>query len=82
VCDVPPFLPALRLQVEGANGNGIALESFSDIPGVAIPDHEHPIHFLNLLTHGEIEAQWDYGGTESQRGEQPRHNLFIASRYS
>jgi AraC family transcriptional regulator len=42
--------------------DGIALESFSDVPGVSIPDHEHPTHFLNLLTHGNIKAQWTTEG--------------------
>lgn len=38
------------------------MESFSNVPAVAIPDHDHPTHFINLLTHGNITAQWTMGG--------------------
>ena len=41
---------------------GIALESFSDIPGAAIPTHEHPTHFLNLLVKGNVRAEWTTDG--------------------
>lgn len=42
--------------------NGIALESFNDVPACTIPEHEHPTHFLNLLTSGRIRSQWTIGG--------------------
>jgi len=42
--------------------NGISLEAFDNIPACSIPEHEHPTHFLNLLTHGRIRAQWTSGG--------------------
>jgi AraC family transcriptional regulator len=42
--------------------NGIVLESFNDVPACTIPEHEHPTHFLNLLTSGRIRSQWTIGG--------------------
>ncbi len=61
-CALCPFPTRSSITSKGAGWNGIALESFSDIPGVAIPDHEHPTHFLNLLTRGVIKAQWTTEG--------------------
>jgi AraC family transcriptional regulator len=61
-CALCPFPTRSSITSRGAGWHGIALESFSDIPGVAIPDHEHPTHFLNLLTYGEIKAQWTMEG--------------------
>jgi len=34
--------------------NGVALEAFHNVPACTISDHEHPTHFLNLLTAGQI----------------------------
>jgi AraC family transcriptional regulator len=42
--------------------NGVALEAFHDVPACTISDHEHPTHFLNLLTAGKIRAQWTTEG--------------------
>ena len=42
--------------------NGISLEAFDNIPACSIPEHEHPTHFLNLLTRGRIRAQWTSDG--------------------
>jgi AraC family transcriptional regulator len=61
-CAVCPIPAISSLSSRGAGWNGIALESFSDVPGVSIPDHDHPTHFLNLLTHGNIKAQWTTEG--------------------
>ena len=61
-CPMCPFPTRSSLTSKGAGWDGIALESFADIPSVAIPDHEHPTHFLNLLTHGSIKAQWTMEG--------------------
>jgi AraC family transcriptional regulator len=47
------------------------MESFSDIPGVAVPDHEHPTHFVNLLTRGEIKAQWTTEGRSHSATNSP-----------
>jgi AraC family transcriptional regulator len=61
-CAVCPIPAISSLTSKRAGWDGIALESFSDVPGVSIPDHDHPTHFLNLLTHGNIRAQWTTGG--------------------
>jgi AraC family transcriptional regulator len=61
-CAVCPIPALSSLSSKRAGWDGIALESFSDVPGVSIPDHEHPTHFLNLLTHGNIKAQWTTEG--------------------
>ena len=61
-CSMCPFPTRSSLTSKGAGWDGIALESFTDIPSVAIPDHEHPTHFINLLVRGEVKAQWTAGG--------------------
>jgi AraC family transcriptional regulator len=61
-CGVCPIPALSSLHSKRAGWDGIALESFSDVPGVSIPDHDHPTHFLNLLTHGNIRAQWTSEG--------------------
>jgi AraC family transcriptional regulator len=61
-CAVCPIPAISSLSSKGSGWDGIALESFSDVPGVSIPDHDHPTHFLNLLTHGNIKAQWTTEG--------------------
>ena len=61
-CSVCPIPAISSLSSKRAGWNGIALESFSDVPGVSIPDHDHPTHFLNLLTRGNIKAQWTTEG--------------------
>ena len=59
---VHPIPSISSLSSKRAGWDGIALESFSDVPGVSIPDHDHPTHFLNLLTHGNMRAQWTMEG--------------------
>lgn len=61
-CPLCPFPTLSTLCSEHVGWDGIAMESFTDVPAVAIPDHEHPTHFINLLTHGNITAQWTVGG--------------------
>ena len=61
-CAVCPIPALSSLSSKQAGWDGIAMESFSDVPGVSIPDHDHPTHFLNLLTHGNIRAQWTTEG--------------------
>jgi len=38
------------LSSDGAGWNGLALESYCSIPGCEIAEHEHPTHFLSLLS--------------------------------
>jgi len=60
-----------REMLRRAGWKGIAMESFSDIPGGAVPDHEHPTHFVNLLTRGEIKAQWTTEGRSHSATNSP-----------
>ena len=61
-CGTCPIPAVSSLNSKSAGWDGIALESFSDVPGVSIPEHDHPTHFLNLLTRGNIKAQWTTQG--------------------
>ncbi|MBV9508004.1 MAG: helix-turn-helix transcriptional regulator [Acidobacteriia bacterium] len=61
-CAVCPFPTRSSLSSKHTGWDGIAMESFINVPAVSIPDHEHPTHFINLLTHGNITAQWTMGG--------------------
>ena len=70
-CALCPFPTRSSLTSKGAGWRGIALESFTDIPGVAIPDHEHPTHFVNLLTRGELTAQWTTEGRTHSAANSP-----------
>lgn len=56
-------IPALStLNSKGSKWWGVALESFCNVPGCNIPEHEHPNHFLNLLTGGTTRARWRSDG--------------------
>jgi AraC family transcriptional regulator len=61
-CAMCPFPTVSSLSSRHAGWDGIAMESFINMPAVAIPDHEHPTHFINLLTQGTTTAQWTMGG--------------------
>jgi AraC family transcriptional regulator len=61
-CAMCPFPAISSLSSNHAGWDGIAMESFTDVPAVAIPDHDHPTHFINLLTHGNLTAEWTMGG--------------------
>jgi AraC family transcriptional regulator len=45
-----------------ARWDGLALESLIDLPAVAVPDHEHPTHFLSLLVGAPLAIEWTTGG--------------------
>jgi AraC family transcriptional regulator len=61
-CPICPMPVVSTLSSEHVGWNGIGLESFPDIPAVAIPTHEHPTHFLNLLVKGSVRAEWTTEG--------------------
>ena len=42
--------------------NGIALESYKNVPAGTLSEHEHPAHFLTLLTSGRVRYQWTIEG--------------------
>src|SRR5690349_17474362 len=51
--------------------DGIAMESFNNIPACAVPEHEHPTHFLNLLRAGRITCRWTTGIQRGSAEEGP-----------
>ena len=59
---VSPIPTVSTISSRHVGWNGIVLESFNDVPACTIPEHEHPTHFLNLLTSGRIRSQWTIGG--------------------
>ena len=59
---VPPIVTASAVSSRLVGWNGIALESFQDVPSSNVPEHEHPTHFLNLFTSGRTKVQWTMDG--------------------
>src|SRR5262249_38858972 len=59
-----------------ARWDGLALESFPDLPPVAIPDHEHPTHFLGLLLGAAVETEWTTAG-RTQRAVTPPGTIYL-----
>src|SRR5262249_54891834 len=54
-----PLIPETSIvPSHAARWDGLALESFPDLPPLAIPDHEHPTHFLGLLLGAAVETEW------------------------
>ena len=70
-CALCPIPVLSSLSSKRAGWDGIALDSFTDVPAVSIPDHEHPTHFLNLLTRGNIKAQWTMEGRSHSANNGP-----------
>src|SRR4026209_2894844 len=62
VCPIPT---RSTLSSRHSGWHGLAVESFTDVPACNIPEHEHPTHFLNLLTSGQIRSQWTADGRTS-----------------
>ena len=58
-CPVPALPTASSRDV---GWNGIALESYKNVPGGTLGEHEHPAHFLTLLTSGRVRYQWTIEG--------------------
>ena len=59
---VSPIPTLSTLSSRHVGWNGIVLESFDDVPACAVPDHEHPTHFLNLQRAGQITFEWTTEG--------------------
>ena len=55
-----PTLPLVSSRDVG--WNGIALESYNNVPAGTLSEHEHPTHFLTLLTSGRVRYQWTIEG--------------------
>jgi len=59
---ISPIPAPAEISSRRTGWRGIALESFRNIPPCSIPVHEHPAHFLNLLTAGQVKCKWTSGG--------------------
>jgi len=70
-CALCPIPVLSSLNSKRSGWDGMALESFTDVPAVSIPVHEHPTHFLNLLTRGNIKAQWTTEGKSHSASNGP-----------
>jgi AraC family transcriptional regulator len=59
---ISPIPAVSTLSSEHAGWDGVALESYCDVPGCDIAEHEHPTHFLNLLVGEPVRAEWTTEG--------------------
>lgn len=75
-CSMSPFPVHSSLTSKHSGWDGIALESFHNVPAVAVPEHEHPTHFFNLLAKGNIKAQWTTEG-RSHSAENTPGTLYL-----
>jgi AraC family transcriptional regulator len=58
-----PLVPETSTALSrGARWDGLALEALTDVPAVAVPDHEHPTHLLSLLVGAPLAIEWTTGG--------------------
>jgi hypothetical protein len=59
---IRPIPAVSTLTSEHAGWDGIALESYYNVPGCDIAEHEHPTHLLNLLVGDPVRAEWTTEG--------------------
>ena len=59
---IRPIPAVSSLTSEHAGWDGIALESYCNVPGCEIAEHEHPTHLLNLLVSEPVRAEWTTEG--------------------
>ena len=72
-----PLIPRTSIvSSQAARWDGLALQSFTDLPPVAIPDHEHPTHLLSLLLGAAVEAEWTTNG-RTQRALNPPGTIYL-----
>lgn len=64
-----PIVPTVSSRKVG--WDGIALESFDNIPAYAVPTHEHPTNYLNLIRSGRSVCQWTADGRTGRTEEGP-----------
>jgi len=73
---IPPFPTLPTVSSRHVGWQGIAMESFNDVPACSIPEHEHPIHMLNLQRSGQARCEWTTDG-RTRRAEHGPGNLYI-----
>jgi len=59
---IRPIPAASTLTSEHAGWDGFAVESYCNVPGCDIAEHEHPTHLLNLLVGNPVLAEWTTEG--------------------
>lgn len=64
-----PMLPSVSSRQVG--WDGIVVESFNNIPAYAVPQHEHPTNYLNLIRSGRNMCQWTADGHTGSTEEGP-----------
>lgn len=58
-----PLVPqAATALSRGARWDGLALQALTDLPAVAVLEHEHPTHTLSLLVGAPLAIEWTTGG--------------------
>ena len=70
-----PMLPTVSSRHVG--WNGIAMDSFDDVPACVVPEHEHPTHFLNLLRSGQITCQWWTNGGQAGSADEGPGTIYV-----
>jgi AraC family transcriptional regulator len=70
-----PMLPTVSSR--HAAWNGIAMESFDNVPACAVPEHEHPTHFLNLLRSGQITCKWWTNGGQTGSAQEGPGTIYL-----
>jgi hypothetical protein len=78
---VRPIPVLSTLPSEHVGWDGIALEAYSHVPACVIPDHDHPTHFLNLLTSAPVEAEWTSDG-RTRSGVNDPGTIYLLRRYA
>ena len=73
---IPPFPTPPTVSSRHVGWQGIAMEAFNDVPACSIPEHEHPIHMLNLQRSGQTRCEWTTDG-RTRRAEHGPGNLYI-----
>lgn len=73
---IPPFPAPSNLSSRHVGWHGIAMESFNDVPACSIPEHEHPIHMLNLHKSGRAKCEWTTEG-RTRRAEHGPGSLYL-----
>jgi len=73
---VSPVPTLSTLSSRHAGWDGIAMESFNDVPACSVPEHEHPTHFLNLQRLGQVTFEWTTDG-RTRRAKHGPGNLYI-----
>jgi AraC family transcriptional regulator len=70
-----PMLPTVSSRDVG--WDGIAMESFNDVPACAVPEHEHPTHFLILLRSGQVTCKWWTNGGQTGSAEEGPGTIYV-----